>query len=109
MTTTKDLEKTEIKAPAAEAENVRLKSTKLFERAEKVLPGGVNSPVRSCRAVGVSPIFFTKADGITLTDADGNSYTDFLGSWGAMLLGHKYPRIQEGLELAVAHGTSFGA
>lgn len=85
------------------------KSEKLFERAQKVLPGGVNSPVRSCKAVGATPVFIQKADGANIWDADNNQYIDYCCSWGAHILGHKYPRVQEALEFALMNGSSFGA
>lgn len=85
------------------------KSEKLFERAEKVLPGGVNSPVRSCKAVGSKPVFIAKGDGSALWDVDGNQYIDYCGSWGAQILGHKHPRVQQALEFALLNGTSYGA
>jgi glutamate-1-semialdehyde 2,1-aminomutase len=88
---------------------IHTKSEKLFERAEKVIPGGVNSPVRSCKAVGTSPIFLLRGDGSAIWDADGNQYIDYLGSWGAHILGHRHPRVQQGLEFALLNGTSFGA
>ena len=83
-------------------------SEKLFERAQKVLPGGVNSPVRAFRSVGGNPPFITKAHGCTLEDADGKRYVDYIGSWGPMILGHSHPRVVEALHQAVDRGTSFG-
>lgn len=85
------------------------RSEKLFERAQKVLPGGVNSPVRSCKAVSSTPVFIAKGDGSQIWDADGNQYIDYCCSWGAHILGHNYPRVQEALEYALLSGTSFGA
>lgn len=85
------------------------RSEKLFERAQNVLPGGVNSPVRSCKAVGSTPVFIAKGDGSQIWDADGNQYIDYCCSWGAHILGHNYPRVQEALEYALLSGTSFGA
>jgi glutamate-1-semialdehyde 2,1-aminomutase len=110
MTIIKEAEKSETQA-AKESEGTisHAKSDKLFERAQKVLPGGVNSPVRSCRAVGSNPVFFSKADGCSLIDVDGNHYIDFVGSWGALILGHRYPRVQEALEFGLVNGTSYGA
>jgi glutamate-1-semialdehyde 2,1-aminomutase len=95
--------------PPAEKAFSTERSEKLFERAQKVLPGGVNSPVRSCKAVGANPVFIAKGDGSQIWDADGNQYVDYCGSWGAHILGHKYPRVQEALEYALLDGTSFGA
>ncbi|MBY0357811.1 MAG: glutamate-1-semialdehyde 2,1-aminomutase [Candidatus Obscuribacterales bacterium] len=85
------------------------KSEKLFERAKKVIPGGVNSPVRACKSVKSNPLFISRADGAYLFDVDGVPYVDYIGSWGAMLLGHKHPRVMEAIEDAVQLGTSFGA
>ena len=85
------------------------KSHQIFERAKLVTPGGVNSPVRSCAAVGSEPIFMEKADGQYLFDVDGNRYIDYVGSWGPMILGHRHPRVLEAIEDALQHGTSFGA
>lgn len=85
------------------------KSHRLFERAKHVIPGGVNSPVRSFLAVGHTPVFIKSADGAYLTDVDGESYIDYVGSWGPMVLGHKHPYVMEAIEYAMANGTSFGA
>lgn len=85
------------------------KSQRYFERAQAVIPGGVNSPVRSCKAVGSTPVFMHRADGSSMWDVDGNQYIDYCGSWGAMVLGHKSPRVQEAIEFAAINGTSFGA
>lgn len=84
-------------------------SAALFERAKKVLPGGVNSPVRAYRAVGLTPRFIAKADGAFIWDVDGNRYIDYVCSWGPMILGHNHPLIQEAVEKAVKDGLSFGA
>jgi len=80
-----------------------------MERASKVIPGGVNSPVRAFRAVGGTPPFIVRGDGARLWDADGNSYIDYVGSWGPLLLGHRHPAILRALEGALEVGTSFGA
>src|SRR5271156_860657 len=85
------------------------KSHRLFERAKQVIPGGVNSPVRSCQAVGAMPVFIKGADGAYIYDVDGESYIDYVCSWGPMILGHKHPAVMEAIEHALAHGTSFGA
>lgn len=85
------------------------KSHQIFERSKMVTPGGVNSPVRACAAVGAEPIFMEKADGQYLFDVDGNRYIDYVGSWGPMILGHRHPRVLEAIEYALQHGTSFGA
>ncbi len=84
-------------------------SAALFERAKKVLPGGVNSPVRAYRAVGLTPRFIAKADGAYIWDVDGRRYIDYVCSWGPMILGHNHPLIREAVEKAVKDGLSFGA
>lgn len=85
------------------------KSKALFERAQELIPGGVNSPVRACRAVGRDPLFIQRAAGCHLYDADGNEFVDYVGSWGPMILGHRHPAVLEALEEAMRRGTSFGA
>ncbi len=83
-------------------------SNNLFNRAKKVLPGGVNSPVRAFQAVGGIPRFIVNAKGCTLTDSDGNKYVDYIGSWGAMILGHAHPEVVEAVIEAAQCGTSYG-
>jgi glutamate-1-semialdehyde 2,1-aminomutase len=83
-------------------------SAALFERAQVVTPGGVNSPVRAFNAVGGTPRFIDRAHGALLVDADGNEYVDLVCSWGPMLLGHAHPAVQEAVAQAVARGTSYG-
>ena len=73
-------------------------SEMLFERAKKVLPGGVNSPVRAYRAVGLNPRFISRADGAYIWDAEGNKYIDYVCSWGPMILGHNHPAVREAVE-----------
>ena len=85
------------------------RSEQLFEAAKRVLPGGVNSPVRAFRAVGMAPRFITRADGAYIHDADGRSYIDYVCSWGPMILGHNHPAVREAVEEAVKDGLSFGA
>jgi glutamate-1-semialdehyde 2,1-aminomutase len=85
------------------------RSDELFARAEKVLPGGVNSPVRAFRAVGRNPLFIAGAHGARMRDEDGNEYLDYVCSWGPMLLGHDEPRVREAVLAACAEGLSFGA
>lgn len=85
------------------------RSEQLFEEAKRVLPGGVNSPVRAYRAVGMAPRFITRADGAYLWDEDGRRYLDYVCSWGPMILGHNHPVIREAVERAVQDGLSFGA
>ncbi len=84
-------------------------SKALFSRAQALLPGGVNSPVRAFRAVGGEPIFFERGEGATLIDVDGNRYIDYVGSWGPLILGHAHPSVLGALSRAAAKGTSFGA
>ncbi|MFI7587979.1 glutamate-1-semialdehyde 2,1-aminomutase [Spongisporangium articulatum] len=83
-------------------------SQELFERASRVTPGGVNSPVRAFRAVGGTPRFMTAGEGPYLTDADGRRYVDLVCSWGPMILGHKHPAVLDAVQQAVARGFSFG-
>ena len=85
------------------------KSEALFARAQAVIPGGVNSPVRSFGAVGGTPPFIARGAGARVWDVDGNSYVDFLGSWGPLVLGHAHPAVVEAVQRAAADGTSFGA
>lgn len=85
------------------------KSSRLFERALELLPGGVNSPVRAFRGVGGTPLFIQSASGPTITDVDGRSFIDFVGSWGPMILGHADAEIVAALAEVAANGTSFGA
>jgi glutamate-1-semialdehyde 2,1-aminomutase len=84
-------------------------SEALFERAQKVIPGGVNSPVRAFKAVGGTPLFIRKAEGCRMWDVDGKGYIDYVGSWGPMILGHAFPPIVEAVQQAAARGTSYGA
>ncbi len=81
----------------------------LFERAQRVMPGGVNSPVRAFRAVGGEPVFIREAQGATLIGADGKQYVDYVGSWGPMILGHADPAVIQAIARTAALGTSFGA
>ena len=85
------------------------RSEALRERAEKLFPGGVNSPVRAFHAVGGAPPFVVRGEGAYLWDADGNRYIDFFGSWGPMLLGHAFPPVVEAIQHAAARSASFGA
>ncbi len=84
-------------------------SKKLQKRAEALIPGGVNSPVRAFRAVGGDPPFLVSGSGSRVLDADGNQYIDYVGSWGPLILGHAYPDVVEAIEAAARKGTSFGA
>ena len=81
----------------------------LFERASKVIPGGVNSPVRAFRAVGGTPRFISRAEGAYMWDANGQRYIDYIGSWGPMILGHGHPAVVDAVQKAVLEGFSFGA
>ena len=83
-------------------------SEKLYRQAEQVIPGGVNSPVRSCRAVGTHPLFIARGLGSKIFDVDGNSYIDYVGSWGPLILGHAHPEVVEAVKTAAELGTSFG-
>ncbi len=94
--------------PGAGVEHVPA-SAALFARALKVTPGGVNSPVRAFRSVGGTPRFMMSGSGARITDADGNSYVDLVGSWGPMILGHAHPAVLEAVSAAVSRGLSFGA
>lgn len=85
------------------------RSAQLFDRASKVIPGGVNSPVRAFGSVGGAPRFIEKASGYTLTDVDGNDYVDLVCSWGPMILGHAHPAVVEAVQKAATTGLSFGA
>ncbi len=85
------------------------RSEALFARAQTVIPGGVNSPVRAFRGVGGTPLFIESGAGSRLFDADGNSYIDYVGSWGPLLLGHRPPQVIEALCAVLETGTSFGA
>lgn len=87
----------------------RPNSLAAFERARRLMPGGVNSPARAFGAVGGSPIFIHRADGAYLFDIDGNRYIDYIGSWGPMILGHRHPEVIAALTSALARGTSYGA
>ena len=80
-----------------------------FERAQKVIPGGVNSPVRAFRGVGGVPRFIERGQGSRIFDTDGNSYIDYVGSWGPILLGHRPQPVIEALREVLDVGTSFGA
>ena len=85
------------------------RSEQLFEQAQRVIPGGVNSPVRSFRAVEGTPPFLARGQGSRVWDVDGNEYIDYLGSWGPLALGHAHPVVVEAVQRAAADGTSFGA
>lgn len=86
----------------------RILSAKAYNEAVKYIPGGVNSPVRALRSVGEKPLFIAKADGTTLTDVDGNEFTDFCLSWGVFILGHNHPQVKQAVNQAIELGTSYG-
>src|SRR5438094_6161361 len=85
------------------------KSQALFRRALRVMPGGVNSPVRAFRAVGGDPVFIASGRGSRVRDVDGNEYVDYVGSWGPLVLGHCHPEVMEAVAKVLETGTSFGA
>ncbi|HUQ04218.1 MAG TPA: glutamate-1-semialdehyde 2,1-aminomutase [Kofleriaceae bacterium] len=85
------------------------RSKEIFARAQEIIPGGVNSPVRACRQVGTDPLFMARGEGGRVYDADGNEYLDLVGSWGPLILGHAHPEILEAIGRAMARGTTFGA
>ena len=87
----------------------RENSRRLFEEAQRLLPGGVDSPVRAFRAVGGDPFFVARGAGARLTDVDGNDYLDYVCSWGPLILGHAHPAVVAALRGAVERGSSYGA
>jgi len=84
-------------------------SEELFRKAVQVIPGGVNSPVRAFKSVGLPPRFIRSGEGSKIVDEDGNEYVDYVGSWGPLILGHAHPEVLDALEKAMRDGTSFGA
>jgi len=84
-------------------------SRKLQKRAEQLIPGGVNSPVRAFGSVGGDPLYIVRGQGSHIWDADGNEYVDYVGSWGPLILGHAAPTVIEAVIAAARDGTSFGA
>jgi glutamate-1-semialdehyde 2,1-aminomutase len=87
----------------------RTKSEQLFARAQDLIPGGVNSPVRAFKAVGMNPVFVKSGKGSKIYDVDGNEYIDYVGSWGPLILGHSHPEVVEAICQAAQRGTSYGA
>lgn len=85
------------------------KSAQVMRKAVKLIPGGVNSPVRAFKAVGGGPVFISRAKGSKIYDIDGNEYIDYIGSWGPMILGHAHPKVSQAIKKAVDKGTSYGA
>lgn len=90
-------------------EKTHIKSSALFERAQRLIPGGVNSPVRAYKSVGGTPPFIDRGQGAYVFDADSNRYIDYVLSWGPLILGHAYPEVVTAAEAAVSAGSSFGA
>jgi len=86
-----------------------IKSEALFARGQKIIPGGVNSPVRAFRGVGGTPRFIARGEGSRLIDVDGNSYIDYICSWGPLILGHRPKPVIDALREVLEIGTSFGA
>ncbi len=84
-------------------------SQSLFEQALKIIPGGVNSPVRACKSVGADPLFIERGEGCLIYDADGNRFIDYIGSWGPLILGHRHPAVVDAITAVLERGTSFGA
>jgi glutamate-1-semialdehyde 2,1-aminomutase len=84
-------------------------SASAFEEAKKFIPGGVNSPVRAFKSVGLTPLFIERGEGARVFDIDGNSYLDYVGSWGPLIVGHAHPEVIEAIKQAAEKGTSFGA
>ena len=87
----------------------RKRSIGLYQKAVDLIPGGVNSPVRAFKAIGISPTFIDRAKGSKIWDVDGNEYIDYIGSWGPMIMGHGHPKVVAALKKAIPKGTSFGA
>ena len=84
------------------------KSKAAFARAQEVIPGGVNSPVRAFKAVGEAPVFVKHGEGAHITDIDGQTYVDMVCSWGPLILGHRHPAVVAAIQEALEHGTTFG-
>src|SRR4051794_16468554 len=87
----------------------RVRSREAFDRACRVIPGGVNSPARAFGAVGGVPLFIARGEGPHLYDVDGNQYLDYVGSWGPLILGHAHPAVVRAVEATMRRGLSFGA
>lgn len=85
------------------------KSEALFREANKLIPGGVNSPVRAFRSVGLTPLYIARGKGSHIWDVDGNEFIDFISSWGPLIIGHSHPKIQAAIQQELEHGTSYGA
>ncbi|MGO4271033.1 glutamate-1-semialdehyde 2,1-aminomutase [Paenibacillus sp. TAF58] len=85
------------------------RSSAAFQEAKKIIPGGVNSPVRAFKSVGLTPLFMEKGSGSRVTDIDGNTFIDYVGSWGPLIVGHAHPAVLEAIKSTAEKGTSFGA
>ena len=85
------------------------RNQELFERSQKFIPGGVNSPVRAFRSVGGTPVFFQRGQGAYVLDVDDKTYIDYVGSWGPLILGHAHPEVVEAVKAAAQNGLTFGA
>jgi len=109
MTTSPALAATLAPKPHDAHADRRTASRAAFVRARNLIPGGVNSPARAFGGVGGEPIFFARAQGQRLTDIDGNTYLDYIGSWGPMILGHRHPRVVAAIAESLETGTSYGA
>src|SRR3989454_4207370 len=96
-----------LRFPGGRADVTR--SRELFDRAKRVLPGGVNSPVRAFRAVGGTPFFVAHGHGSSLADVDGHEYLDYVCSWGALILGHAHPVVLDAVRQAAERGWTYGA
>src|SRR5919108_4522597 len=83
------------------------KSAALFQQAQQIIPGGVNSPVRAFKSVGLQPPFIQRAAGARVYDVDGNAYIDYVGSWGPMILGHAHPQVVAAVQAGAAPGRGF--
>ncbi len=83
-------------------------SKKAYEKAQKIMPGGVNSPVRAFRSVNLNPVYISRGSGSKMYDLEGKEYIDYVCSWGPLILGHCYPQVVEALHSALDKGTSFG-
>ncbi len=104
-----ELPNTESPTPVSPSQGHASRNDILFERARKIIPGGVNSPVRAFKAVGGTPRFVQRAQGAYFWDADGKRYIDYIGSWGPMILGHGHPAVLETVQKALLEGFSYGA
>src|SRR5256886_17268848 len=98
-----------LRFPGGSADVTEGRSGELFDRAKRVLPGGVNSPVRAFRAVGGTPFFVAHGHGSSLADGDGREYIDYVCSWGALILGHAHPAVLAAIHVAAEHGWTYGA